>query len=789
MGLARNPLLLTIIAYLYTDTPFVLPHSRTAFYDKSLAVLLEQWDAARGTPNHYTVDEKRLVLQHLALFFQDNAALGGRDRRSVDVATVLREISKVLPELSRKAEDARPLLEEIVARSGLLLAVDGGLRYQFAHLTLQEFFTAQKLQSDADGLQARFRADPDAWRETVKLWCSLPHDGTSLIRALFAEHPILAFECLGDAQQIEEGLAQEIIRTFQARLGEEGTTGEAVTRAFAAVATNPQQRGQQVFGFLAQTVGDSSAPPARRQAAAQALAWSNLPPAVEILARCASTYPAARPLLAQMGDLAMPVLVEQAKQGLEWAFDALQTVGTPQAAAALVAFLWEEDQKPHWAAWRLAALLDSPIIADTVRTYPLTEAQRKAKFLEWIWEPFEPDPASPLRVIAGRAAYLLAESAPPAGFDAQAVSPRFLLALCTVSAASAGRIKELDEKSRKELAEQLLSQPKSAILDAVEELKVFSSPRQHPAAAPPGAVDAAMQQAYVDGAREQASADEGWQRLFDALPLTLQLAWLQRREQGARLPDVNDWRNLFRPSEYDFSRSWHRWALIAVFVLLLTLTWIHLEQTIVNALQLWPWPNGLTVVLTLALAGFAVQFTRKHKLFEDADGFERLLFLLGFALGPAAGALVCNLTGDWSLGALVGTLAGALVIALVGASVGVDKDVGALLVIPLVIASVGALVGALVVALVVALVGALVGVHVDILDSGLVGALIVAVVYGSSALVYGLGGYWWLVPFWWLWCLVAVGLYVHAKRRERAAANPLHGLLDGFSTAPNTPQQ
>ena len=32
MALARNPLLLTMIAYLYTDTNFVLPHSRAEFY-------------------------------------------------------------------------------------------------------------------------------------------------------------------------------------------------------------------------------------------------------------------------------------------------------------------------------------------------------------------------------------------------------------------------------------------------------------------------------------------------------------------------------------------------------------------------------------------------------------------------------------------------------------------------------------------------------------------------------------------------------------------------------------
>jgi len=44
LELARNPLLLTIIAYLYCDTPFVLPHSRAEFYQKAIDILLETWD-------------------------------------------------------------------------------------------------------------------------------------------------------------------------------------------------------------------------------------------------------------------------------------------------------------------------------------------------------------------------------------------------------------------------------------------------------------------------------------------------------------------------------------------------------------------------------------------------------------------------------------------------------------------------------------------------------------------------------------------------------------------------
>lgn len=70
MILARNPLLLTIVAYLYTDTKFVLPHSRAEFYQKSTDVLLDQWHVEH---NRFSAANKKLILQHLAVFGLDNA--------------------------------------------------------------------------------------------------------------------------------------------------------------------------------------------------------------------------------------------------------------------------------------------------------------------------------------------------------------------------------------------------------------------------------------------------------------------------------------------------------------------------------------------------------------------------------------------------------------------------------------------------------------------------------------------------------------------------------------------
>jgi hypothetical protein len=75
MSLARNPLLLTILGYLYTDTSLVLPHSRAEFYERATDVLLGLRDEERGIQNKYRSNDKRRVLQHLAVTFQVTAGV------------------------------------------------------------------------------------------------------------------------------------------------------------------------------------------------------------------------------------------------------------------------------------------------------------------------------------------------------------------------------------------------------------------------------------------------------------------------------------------------------------------------------------------------------------------------------------------------------------------------------------------------------------------------------------------------------------------------------------------
>ncbi|MER3432637.1 MAG: hypothetical protein C4288_04210 [Leptolyngbya sp. ERB_1_1] len=52
----------------------------------------------------------------------------------------------------------------------------------------------------------RFEGNRASWREMVKLWCGLADDGTALIERVYQSDAITAFECLADAQQVEQSL-------------------------------------------------------------------------------------------------------------------------------------------------------------------------------------------------------------------------------------------------------------------------------------------------------------------------------------------------------------------------------------------------------------------------------------------------------------------------------------------------------------------------------------------------------------------------------------------------------
>lgn len=352
MALARNPLLLTIIAYLYTDTPFVLPHSRAEFYTKATDVLLELRDQQRNIPNQYSGVNKRRVLQHLALYAQNSTNRQQQDRRSLLDSEVWEQVKQVLPSLNLEAKDANSIVDEIVKRSGLLLRIDGGQRYYFPHLTLQEYFVAAALTDKQDELIQKWQNAPSDWLEIVKLWCGLANNSTDLITAVYQQDALTAFECLADAQEVKPEVAQEIIDYFKTQL----RTDESICSAFGSVAADFRPRGKALFNFLVDSLDNS----ASQKAAAQALSATNLPQAVEKLVIYYDPnqphFIEVREALIRMGGLAVNQLESLARKGSIEAMDDLVKIAIPEAAEALER-LQEDPNLSGKVSFRLAALL------------------------------------------------------------------------------------------------------------------------------------------------------------------------------------------------------------------------------------------------------------------------------------------------------------------------------------------------------------------------------------------------------------------------------------------------
>ena len=173
---------------------------------------------------------------------------------------VLSEIRKVLPRVNIEADQADEVLSEIHERSGILTSLDNGERYQFAHLTLQEYFAAGELIDKPETMIEEYRHDPEAWREPIKLWCGGESDATAVIRSVMGIDEILALECLADATRVEEDFAAEMIERMKAAL-ENADPDDPLVRAFGLLASDRRPRGRDVFDFLVRHARDNTPRP------------------------------------------------------------------------------------------------------------------------------------------------------------------------------------------------------------------------------------------------------------------------------------------------------------------------------------------------------------------------------------------------------------------------------------------------------------------------------------------------------------------------------------------------
>ncbi|MEV0633657.1 NACHT domain-containing protein [Streptomyces sp. NPDC050619] len=415
MRIARRPLLLTIIAYLQSgdraDDFGPLPNSRAEFYRAAIAHLLDR-DRQLGRKSaisKYNGNRKLLILQHIALAMHE-APMEREDHLAISGANVESIVRSLLPDFDLGNDHVLPLMDEIVDRSQLLRPLDTlRSQYGFAHLTLQEFLTAQALHDSPSDIIQKYHSDPNAWREVVKFWCAVASvDCTSLISSIYRDggldSKILALESLSDTTSVDSGLAEEIINHFLARLDLRGLEGAAIVSALGALAANNTPRGNETLGSLRRIAWEE---PSERQAAAMlAMAASDRQEAAFYLSELEENgdrRAGARAALRSMGEIAIPQLALSAQRRQEiWAIDVLGRIGTPAAATELASLLWMWTSAARRAAWLLASLIRVPDVEEALRE---CETPEIAESYSWLWTSAEESRS--LRMIAGRIGFLL----------------------------------------------------------------------------------------------------------------------------------------------------------------------------------------------------------------------------------------------------------------------------------------------------------------------------------------------------------------------------------------------
>ncbi|MDX2215250.1 MAG: HEAT repeat domain-containing protein, partial [Oculatellaceae cyanobacterium bins.114] len=153
--LARNPLLLTIIALIHRYQT-ELPRDRYELYDRAVRTLLTTWDSSREITTHKALqylrlDNLRHLMERLAYWIHTQGGTGDNEGGTlIDRDELITQLSQYIKEEKKlerneaKAEAER-FLRHIRDRTGLLNE-QGQDCYAFVHKTFQEYLTAQEIR-------------------------------------------------------------------------------------------------------------------------------------------------------------------------------------------------------------------------------------------------------------------------------------------------------------------------------------------------------------------------------------------------------------------------------------------------------------------------------------------------------------------------------------------------------------------------------------------------------------------------------------------------------------------
>jgi lipopolysaccharide/colanic/teichoic acid biosynthesis glycosyltransferase/energy-coupling factor transporter ATP-binding protein EcfA2 len=207
--LTANPLLLTMIVNVHYYRAGTLPGSRAELYDEICDVLLAKRDQVRNVRIDIPGPQKRAGLQVLAY---EMMLRGITEVAAVDAASW---ISSTLIRMTGSIDPAT-FLTRIEQASGLLIEKERSV-YSFAHLTFQEYLTAEFIRDSGRANELAANVTLPWWRETIRLYAAIS-DATPIVNACldYSDDPdmiVLGARCAEGASSLDQS-AREAIQEY-----------------------------------------------------------------------------------------------------------------------------------------------------------------------------------------------------------------------------------------------------------------------------------------------------------------------------------------------------------------------------------------------------------------------------------------------------------------------------------------------------------------------------------------------------------------------------------------------
>lgn len=268
LNMAENPLILTIICFLYAQPKRVLPDHRVKFYSECVDALMEKWDNAKNVDraNKFETVDKVVMLSEVAYRHLVKNEKGGED---IHRDEVLDAFADVMRKMSRPVENRQMVLDEIVQKAELLVEMPPD-QFKFPHRTFLEYFAAlyfckNHLHSELLDL---YDADPGKWQETLLLFCGMNENldvsdlvfGRLMNRYGRDSAEVMVFRALVETAMVSGGVANAVVDLAEGHLAVE--LNAEIVECLGYIAANPilehsKKTREVLLGILHEGISES----------------------------------------------------------------------------------------------------------------------------------------------------------------------------------------------------------------------------------------------------------------------------------------------------------------------------------------------------------------------------------------------------------------------------------------------------------------------------------------------------------------------------------------------------